>query len=79
MGNECDREGAAKIDSVATKANGDLLGGLVGGVEEEREVLLLSDNNNYPDATFSKCGVGFLAWALWRFIPIPYSAGMQSD
>ena len=71
MGKECDREDAAKIDSVANKANGDKLrGGLVGDVEEEREVLSLADNNNYPDASFFKCGVGFLAWALWGFIPI---------
>ena len=64
MGKECNREDAAKTDSVANnKANGDkLLGGLVGDVEEEREVLSLSDDNNYPDATFFKCGVGFLAW-----------------
>ena len=65
MGKECNREDAAQIDSVANKANGDKLrGGLVGDVEEEREVLSLADNNNYPDATFFKCGVGFLAWAL---------------
>ena len=81
MGKECNREDAAKTDSVANnKANGDkLLGGLVGDVEEEREVLSLSDDNNYPDATFFKCGVGFLAWVLWGFIPIHDSAGMQSD
>jgi hypothetical protein len=80
MGNECDREDAAKIDLVTNKANGDeLLGGLVGDVEEERRVLSLSDDNNYPDSTFFKCGVGFMAWALWGFIPIHNTAGMQSD
>ncbi len=80
MGKECDRDNAAKIDLVANKAHGDeLLSGLVGDVEEERGVLSLSDNNNYPDATFFKFGVGFLARALWGFIPIHDSAGMQSD
>ncbi len=52
---------------------------MVGDVEEELEVLSLSDDNNYPDATFFKCSVGFLAWVLWGFIPIHDSAGMQSD
>jgi hypothetical protein len=80
MGKESDREDAAKMVLVANKANGDkLLGGLVGDVEEERGVMSLWDNNNYPDATFFKCGVGYLAWALWGFIPIHNSAGMQSD
>ena len=35
--------------------------------------------NRYPDKTFFRCGVGFLAWALWRHIPIHNSACMQSD
>ena len=92
MGKECDREDAAKIDSVAKKANG--LCGLVGIEDEEGQsegVLLTNlssdsllssgdrESNNYADATFFKCGVGFLAWALWGFIPIHDSAGMQSD
>ena len=33
----------------------------------------------YPDGSFFKCGVGFLAWALWGYIPIHDSAGTQSD
>ena len=67
MGKECSREDAAKIDSVAA---------------EKGELLSLSflsgEGNSYPDATFFKCGVGFLAWALWGFIPIHDSACMQS-
>jgi hypothetical protein len=39
----------------------------------------LKSANNHIDATFFKCDVGFLAWALWGHIPILDSAGMQSD
>ena len=35
--------------------------------------------DRYPDKTFFRCGVGFLAWALWGHIPIHNSACMQSD
>jgi hypothetical protein len=40
---------------------------------------LLSAEDMYPDGSFFKCGVGFLAWALWGYIQIHDSAGMQSD
>ena len=76
MGKECDREDAAKIDSVANKADEDLrlvLAEKEGGSEGGRP-----EGNGYPNATFFKCGVGFLAWELWGFIPIHDSAGMQS-
>ena len=69
MGKECDREDAAKIDSVAAEK---------GDCESLSLSFLSGEGNGYPDATFFKCGVGFLAWALWGFIPIHDSAGMQS-
>ena len=82
MGKDCERAEAEKIDSIA--GSGDIEKG-----QEEQEGLViassstsdsLSDNNYYyPDGTFFKCGVGFLAWALWGHIPIHDSACMQSD
>ena len=48
-----------------------------GGVELVSDPLPAMDK--YPDASFFKCGVGFLAWALWGYIPIHDSAGMQSE
>ncbi|KAI2512179.1 hypothetical protein MHU86_2266 [Fragilaria crotonensis] len=84
MGKECDRDDAAKIDSVANKADDAGLCGL-GDVEEQQgqgilSSSLLSDAKQLLSGCYIfKCGVGFLAWALWGFIPVHDSSGMQSD
>jgi hypothetical protein len=88
MGKESDREEAARIDAArkvaaAEEATGNNAGSDLEEQEEGGGVDLVSDPlptvDNYPDASFFKCGVGFLAWALWGHIPIHDSAGMQSD
>ncbi|KAI2499569.1 hypothetical protein MHU86_14930 [Fragilaria crotonensis] len=73
------------------KANGRARGGDVGFLgEDDNEqndtpsILANSSEDSdeadrYPDKTFFRCGVGFLAWALWGHIPIHNSACMQSD
>jgi hypothetical protein len=73
------------------KANGQARGGDVGfSGEDDNEkndtpsiVANSSEDSDeadrYPDKTFFRCGVGFLAWALWGHIPIHNSACMQSD
>jgi hypothetical protein len=94
MGKECGREEAARIDAAqkvaaakkaaaAKEATGNNAGSDLEEQEEGGGVELVSDPwpavDNYPDASFFKCGVGFRAWALWGHIPIHDSAGMQSD
>ena len=38
------------------------------------------DKDKYPDRKYFKCGVGFIAWALWGLIPFCESAaGMQTS
>jgi hypothetical protein len=73
------------------KANGQARGGDVGfSGEDDNEkndtpsiVANSSEDSDeadrYLDKTFFRCGVGFLAWALWGHIPIHNSACMQSD
>jgi hypothetical protein len=75
MGKDCERAEAEKINSIA--GSGDVGKGQEASSSTSDS---LSDNNYYnPDGTFFKCGVGFLAWALWGHVPIHDSACMQSD
>ena len=95
MGKECDREEAAKIEKVAAAAAAAAAAETAATPEaaatptmndrvEEEGVVVVSDPlpgemDSYPDASFFKCGVGFLAWALWGHIPIHDSAGMKTE
>ena len=81
---------AEKIDSVHNNKMSSRFGlGNVVGEEKPHVGGTLSSNSTsnlflaedmYPaDGSFFKCGVGFLAWALWGYISIHDGAGMQSN
>ena len=82
---DSNKDNAAAAPGAGNKSNVDAGSGCcergveVHGTRGGGGPLSADDEDRYPDKTFFKCGVGFLAWALWGYIPFLDSAGMQTD
>ena len=87
MAKEVDRDEAGMIDAGTIVSNNGSAGvhdGILDDGGAAAEVVDApaaddDDKDKYPDRKYFKCGVGFIAWALWGLIPFCKSAGMQAS